>query len=278
MNAFVILIFAAAGVKSLLMPASPIGVTTSFAVASNEEAVFYNPSNLRSRDNITFQFSYNRFYLGMQSVSLSVAKQVKNIDVGLGILNFDYGEIEWRPEYPTEEPLIDYRAYDFSLILGAAVNVSDKGRIGVNVKYVTENIYIYSDYALAMDIAFAYHSPTGGITFGATNFGTRMVINNDEVNLPARLSFGAFQMVRQFTLSGDLHYLVNDAVFEFTLGASMPLYQRITLSAAANYRDEFYPGFGFSVDAGALEVKYGGSFYPKNLGMVNNLAITLALQ
>lgn len=280
MNAFLLLMFAAAGVKSLLMPASPVGVTTSFAVAGNEEAIFYNPSNLRARDNITFQFSYNRFYLGMQSASLSVAKRVKNIDLGLGIVNFDYGAIEWRPEYPTEDTLslIDYRAYDFSLILGAAVDVSDRGRIGLNVKYVSENIYVYSDYALALDIAFAYQTPTAGITFGAANFGTKMLINNDEINLPARLSFGAFQLVRQFTLSGDLHYLVNESAVEFGIGASVPLYERLTLSAAANYRDEFYPGFGLAVAAGALEVKYGGAFYPKDLGMVNNLAITLALR
>jgi len=277
MNTFTLIMIAAAGVKSLLMPASPIGVTTSFATARNEEAIFYNPANFTAGENLNFQCSYNRFYLGMHSVSLSLSKKVKNIDVGLGIVNFDYGDIEYHPDYPTEDPLIDYSAYDFSLILGASLDVSSQGRIGVNVKYVTENIYIYSDYALAMDISFAYHNSTSGITFGATNFGTRMTINNDEVNLPARLSVGGFQQVKQFTLSGDLHYLVNDAAFEFGIGASMPVYQRLALSAAINYRDEFYPGFGITIDTGALQVKYGGSFYPKNLGMVNNIAIGLAL-
>jgi hypothetical protein len=277
MNTFALIMITAAGVKSLLMPASPIGLTTSFATASNGEAIFYNPANFTAGENFTFQCSYNRFYLGMHSVSLSLSRKIKNIDVGLGIVNFDYGDIEYRPDYPTEDPLIDYSAYDFSLTLGASFDVSSQGRIGVNVKYVTENIYIYSDYALAMDIALAYHNSTNGITFGATNFGTQMTINNGEVNLPARLSVGGFQRVKQFTLSGDLHYLVNDSAFEFGIGASMPVYQRLALSAAINYRDEFYPGFGITIDTGALQVKYGGSFYPKNLGMVNNIAIGIAL-
>ena len=277
MNIFSIILISTAGVKSLLMPASPVGVTTSFASANKEEAIFYNPANFEASDNFTVNCSYNRFYLGMQSVSLSLSKKIKNIDVGLGIVNFDYGTIEWRPEYPTEDPLIDYRAYDFFLILGASVSVSKQGRIGLNLKYVSENIYVYSDYALAMDIAFAYRNSTSGVTFGATNFGTKMTIHNDEVNLPACLSFGGHHQIKKLTLSGDLDYLVNESAFEFSVGASLPVHQRISLSAAVNYREEFYPGFGVTIDVGALQVKYGGSFFPKNLGMVNNLGIGLGL-
>lgn len=277
MSTLIIFMIAAAGVKSLLMPPSPVGVTTSFAIASNEEAIFYNPSNFSTRDNPTFLCSYNRFYLGMQSVSLSLGKKIKGIDFGVGIVNFDYGEVEWRPEYPTEDPLINYSAYDFSLILGAAVNVTSQGRIGINLKYVTENIYVYSDYALALDVAVAYRNGTSGITLGASNFGTSMTINTARVNLPARLSIGGLHQIRKFIVSGDLHYLVNDAALEFAIGATLPINQRITISAAANYRDEFYPGFGLKIDAGPLEVKYGGSFFPKNLGMVNNISVGIGL-
>ncbi|UCF69905.1 MAG: hypothetical protein JSW49_06810 [candidate division WOR-3 bacterium] len=277
MNAFILIMIATAGVKSLLMPASPTGVTTSFAMAGNEEAIFYNPANLKTGDDFAFQCSYNRFYLGMHSVSLSLGKKIKNIDVGLGIVNFDYGDVEYRPDYPTEDPLINYSAYDFSIVFGAAVDVSSKGRIGVNLKYVTENIYIYSDYGLALDVAFAYADTNSGMTFGATNFGTKLEINNEEVSLPARLSIGAFHRIGQFTFSGDLHYLTNDSAFEFGIGATMPVGQRLRLSGAVNYRDELYPGFGISVETGGLQVKYGGSFYPKNLGMVNNIAIGIEL-
>lgn len=277
MQTFILIIFTAAGVKSLLMPASPTGLTTSFATAAHEEAIFYNPSNFSTGENYTVQCSYNRFYLGMQSVSLSIGKKIKKVNFGLGIVNYDYGEIEWRPDYPTDDPLIEYRAYDFSLILGASVDVSPGGRIGVNVKYVSEHIYVYSDYALAMDIAVAYRGTNNGITFGATNFGTKMMINNEEVNLPACLNFGAFHRIAKLTLSSDLRYLVNESAFEFAIGASMPVHERLTLSAAANYREEFYPGFGVSVDIGALQVKYGGSLYPKNLGMVNNIALKIGL-
>jgi hypothetical protein len=104
-----------------------------------------------------------------------------------------------------------------------------------------------------------------------------MTINNEDVTLPARLSVGGFHNIGKITLSSDFHYLVNDSDFEFGIGASMPIYQRVSLSAAVNYRDELYPGFGVTINTGALQVKYGGSFFPKNLGMVNNIAIGLGL-
>lgn len=277
MNTFLLFMIATAGVKSLLMPPTPVGVLTSFSMAQHEEAIFYNPANFETRENLVIECSYNRFYLSMQSVSLSIGKKIKNIDFGIGIINYDYGEIEWRPNYPTEDPLISYSAYDFTLILGTGINLSPNGRFGLNLKYVTENLYVYSDYALAADVAFSYRTPSNGISFGATNFGTKMTLNNGEVNLPARLSIGGYQMVKTITLSGDLHYLVNEAAFEFGLGASMPIHRRVSISAAALYREEFYPGFGIIVDTGIMEVKYGGSFYPKDLGMVNNISIGFGL-
>jgi hypothetical protein len=277
MNTFLLFMIAAAGVKSLLMPPTPVGVLTSFSMAQYEEAIFYNPANFETKDVLAIECSYNRFYLSMQSVSLSVGKRIKNIDFGLGIVNYDYGEIEWRPNYPTEDPLISYTAYDFSLILGMGVNLSEKGRFGLNLKYITENLYVYSDYALAMDVAFSYRATNNGISFGATNFGTKLTLNNAEVNLPARLSMGLFQRVKTVTLSGDLHYLVNEAAFEFGLGASMPIHRRISISAAGLYREEFYPGFGINIDAGFMQIKYGGSFYPKDLGMVNNISVGFGL-
>ncbi len=277
MNTFFLFMIAAAGVKSLLMPPTPVGVLTSFSMAQHGEAIFYNPANFEARDDLTIECSYNRFYLSMQSVSLSIGKHIKNIDFGLGIVNYDYGDIEWRPNYPTEDPLISYKAYDFAFIIGMGLNLSRNGRFGLNLKYITENLYVYSDYAFAADVAFSYRAASSGISFGATNFGAKLTLNNEEVNLPARLSMGVYQKVKTVILSGDVHYLVNEAAFEFGIGASMPIHRRISIGAAALYREEFYPGFGVTVDAGIMEIKYGGSLYPKDLGMVNNISIGFGL-
>ena len=102
MGAVIFLIISTSGVNSLLLPASPLGVTASFSASQDVEAIFYNPANFEAGENFKLWCSYNRFYLEMQSVSLVVSKRVKSFDVGIAILNFDYGDIELHPGYPTQ--------------------------------------------------------------------------------------------------------------------------------------------------------------------------------
>ncbi|OPX17693.1 hypothetical protein BXT86_05115 [candidate division WOR-3 bacterium 4484_100] len=273
MGAVVYFLFVNAGVTSLLMPPSPIGVNAGFSLARGDEALFYNPANFEVGSEYQVQCYYNQYFLSMNGVSFSVSRRIGRLNLGLGFVNFDYGDIEWHPPYPTEDSLTTYSANDFSMFLGCAVRFSRLGRVGVNLKYISENIYIYSDYGLALDLTFAYNNARSGVSFGISNFGTRLLINNDRVNLPARISLGGYYKFKDYLGGVDVFYLVNNGKFEFntTLGASF--YKIIELYLGINYREEFYPGFGFSIRSDYLKIKYGGSFFPMGLGMVNTIGI-----
>lgn len=273
MNAIIFIIISSSGVNSLLMPSSPSGVITSFSISRNEEAVFYNPAHFEAGEKFNLWCFYNHFYVSTYNVSFVLSKEIKSIDFGLAVTNFDYGDIEWRPDYPTEDSVTFYTANDLSIILSGKVNIAPQGRIGLNLKYIYEQIYTYADYALAIDLSFAYGDEKTGICFGASNFGTRITLNNEEVNLPARISIGGFYTFKKLITSVDLHYLINNEVFEFGVGATLPVHKLLELSAAINYREDFYPGFGVTIRPGGLGIKYGAAFYPKNLGMVNLIGI-----
>jgi hypothetical protein len=275
MSTILLIIIASAGVNSLLMPPSPIGVTTGFASARDAEAIFYNPAHFEARDNFKLSCFYNRFYVSMQSVSLSLSKKIKSIDIGLGIVNFDYGDIEWRPDYPTEDSLTSYSAHDLAVIVGGSARIAPQGKVGIAVKYIYENIYAYADYTFAFDISFSYGNPIYGVSLGAANVGSGITLNNESVNLPTRLSLGGYYGLKMIRASVDVHYLVNTSTFDYGVGVTVPLYSFMTIHAALNYREDFYPGFGLSLNHERFEVKYGGSFYPHQLGMVNTIGIGL---
>jgi len=275
MGTILFVIISSAGVNSLLMPPSPIGVTTSFAIARGGEAIFYNPANFEAENNFKLWCFYNRFYVSMQSVSLSLSKKIKSIDFGLAVVNFDYGDIEWHPGYPTEDSLMNYSANDLSIILCGSANISSKGRVGLNLKYIYENIYVYSDYTFAFDLSLSYIDSKFGISFGAADFGSRITINNEEVNLPARLNFGGFYKLKKLVGSVDVHYLVNNDALDFGLGINFPIHKFVVLNAALNYCESFYPGFGLAINQGRFGIKYGGAFYPEGLGMINTIGIGL---
>lgn len=273
MPIIIFFVLSTSGVNSLLLPASPSGVTTHFSISRGVEAIFYNPANFEAGDNFRIWCSYNRFYLSMQSVSLAMSKRIESIDFGIAFLNFDYGDIELRPPYPTEDSLTYYSANDFSIIIGGSALIAPRGRIGLNLKYITESIYIYSDYALAFDLCFAYTASKAGISFGVSNFGSKITSNNEEVNLPARMSIGGFYDFRKIIPSADLHYLVNNGIFEFGFGVEVPVNEFIALSGALHHRHAFYPGFGIEINSGNIAIKYAGSFYPADLGMINTIGI-----
>jgi len=273
MSLLIFLLISSSGVNSLLLPASPAGVSTSFSISKDAEAVFYNPANLNGYEDYNLYCSYNRFYLSMQSVSLALSKKIKSVDFGLAFINFDYGDIEWHPNYPSEDSLVYYTANDFSMILSSKIAVSENGNVGISIKYISESIYIYSDHALAFDIGFSYFKTPYGVTFGASNCGTKISLNNEEVNLPARLSMGGFYDLKKLSVSTDVHYLVNNGIFEFGVGIRVPVYSMMVFDLAAQYRESFYPGFGVTLKTGGLAFRYAGSLYPKNLGMISTFGI-----
>jgi hypothetical protein len=278
-NAVILFIVATSGVNSLLLPASPVGLTTSFSISADAEALFYNPANFDAGENYRIWCSYNRFYLSMQSVSLALSKRLGAASVGIALLNFDYGDIELRPDYPHDDSVPYYSAHDFSFILGGSFNLSEQGKVGVNLKYITESIYLYSGYGFAFDISFSYTNEKSGLSFGASNIGTKITLRNEDVNLPAYISLGGFYDLNKVCLSADAHYLVNTATledtkaYEFSIGAQVPLYDILSVYASCMYREAVYPGFGLKIKPGGFTIKYSGAFFPKDLGMVNTLGI-----
>lgn len=273
MNMLALILFASSGVSSLLMPVSPAGVLTGFTGARQAEAIFYNPANFAAGENFRLNCFYNRYYLEMQGISLALSHKVKNLDLGIGITNFDYGSIEWRPEYPSEDTVINYSAYDFVFMVCGGFPISPQARLGITVKYVAENIYLYSDYTLAFDLTLAYAMDLSRLTFGVTNMGSQISLNGEGVNLPARLSLGLRRDFSKFTAAIEAHYLVNRVNFEFGLSAGVPLYKILEISAGIHYRyqDPVFPAFGLDLGLGNFSVKYGLAFYPYNLGPVNTL-------
>jgi hypothetical protein len=277
MNILALILITSSGVNSLLMPVSPAGVLTGFTVARQSEAIFYNPANFAAGENFRLNCFYNRYYLGMQGLSFALSRKFRNLDLGVGITNFDYGPIEWRPDYPSDDTVIYYSAYDFVFMVCGGFPISPQARLGVTAKYVAENIYLYSDYALAFDLSLAYKTDRSGLTFGVTNMGSQIKLNGEEVNLPARLSLGLSRDFSKFNAAIEAHYLVNRVNFEFGFSAGVPLYKILELSAGLHYRyeDPVFPAFGLDLDLGKFAIKYGLALYPYNLGPVSTLGFGL---
>ncbi|MGB9721146.1 MAG: hypothetical protein ACPL28_06705 [bacterium] len=264
-----------AGINTLLMPASAKGVLTYYSRTVGDEAIFYNPSVFYAHEDYRISIYYSNLYTDMKNLHFALTREFNKIDFGISIMNFDYGSIEARPEYPTEDSTGFYSANDFCVGLCASKNVTTNGRLGLKAKYIYENIFVYSGATLGFDISLAYLNQHSGITAGANNIGGTIKIASESVNLPAKLSFGYYRIINKFTLSLDIHYLVNTSSFESAFASELKLTDNLEFGIGMNYRDSVYPGFYLGIAHHNLLIKYGTSIYPHNLGMINTVGISI---
>ncbi len=270
---FLFLLFTSAGVNTLLMPASARGVLTYYSRSTGDEAIFYNLVIFSAQDYYRLSFFYSNVYAAMKNLNLALSRRFNQFDFGISIMNFDYGLIEARPDYPTDDSTGFYTANDFCLGICASKSISTNGKLGMKMKYIYENIYIYSGATLGFDISLAYINHSYGMSIGATNIGGTIKIASESVNLPAKLSFGYSRNLNKLILSLDLHYLVNTQKFESSIAADMIINKSFELGISANYRDLPYPGFYFGFYRNSMYIKYGTSIYPYDLGMINSIGI-----
>lgn len=259
--------------NTLLMPASAKGALTYYSRSVGDEAIFYNPAIFSAQEDFHLSIFYSSIYTSMKNLNLALTKRLNKFDLGISIMNFDYGPIEARPDYPTEDSTGVYTASDFYIGLCASRNIATNGRLGLKAKYIYENIYIYSGATLGFDLSLAYLNQVYGISSGVTNIGGTIKIANESVNLPAKLSFGYYHNINRFTLSLDLHYLLNTSKFESAFAGEMKFTDNFEIGIAINYHDLIYPGFYLGLNHHSLSVKYGASIYPYDLGMINTIGI-----
>lgn len=267
------LLISSAGVNTLLMPASAKGVLTYYSSSAGDEAIFYNPGLFYTQENFHLSLFYSNIYASMKNLNFALSKRLNNFDLGINIMNFDYGPIMAKLEYPTEDSTGFYTATDFYIGLCASRPIATNGRLGLKVKYIYENVYIYSGATMGIDLSLAYLNQVYGITTGATNIGGTIKIANESVNLPAKLSLGYYRTINKLTLSMDIHYLINTSKFESGIAGEMKLTEKFEMGIAINYRDSLYPGFYLGLYHHSLSIKYGAAIYPYDLGMINNIGI-----
>ncbi|MEO0142314.1 MAG: hypothetical protein ABIL15_03060 [candidate division WOR-3 bacterium] len=274
MNILTFFLFSLSGVDALLLPMSPRGFISFYSKSGGDEGIFYNPAKFEAERDFKISCFYNILYVGLRSLSLALSKETSFGMLGIGITNFDAGNIELHPPYPTEDTTINYTASNFSFILCGARKISSRGRLGINLKYISENIYVYGDYTLAFDIALSYSNEIRGISLGAANIGSSLTLRNEEVSLPTKLSLGLNQDIKKFKFGFDLHYLINRGQFESSLSGDFSITKEMAIGIALNRSQRFYPGFNLNLNLSGLEIKYGGAFYPYDLGLANSLGLS----
>ncbi len=247
---------------------------TGFSLTYGPEAVYLNPAHLQlnKSQELLFSISYGRLFLDIQHSSLFLSKRFSSFNLGLGVSNFDYGDLIFKPEYPTEEDAV-FNANDLSILGGAGFNLSNKGYGGIGIKFIKEYIQIYSAQVLAGNLALSY-LPNQNLRFslGTFDISRNMKLKNSEFEgepygLPVRFSFGCSNQWRRLLSGLDLHYLIRSKDWMLNFGEEIGLVSEFKLRWGCRYFDGLTLSGGLGISLAWLTLDYGVSYLPKGLGL-----------
>ncbi len=253
-------------------------------VANMEDinSVFWNPAAIAEIDGAEAAFNYTRWFGDLNFTAGAVGFQIGTLGVvSLNYVALDYGNID---EALVSSPSggVDTRTgesfggNDLALGLAFSRKFTDKLAIGVNVKYVREELFNFSSSVAAFDVGTYYHTGWRGIrlAMSAQNFGKQArwlhtkEEEQQEFDLPLifrigwsidllggeKLFFGGSPEKHRFAFNMDAIH-TNDYKERLHLGGEYAFSNFIVLRG----------GYRFNHEEG--NISFGAGFQPKVSGL-----------
>ncbi|NCS82274.1 MAG: hypothetical protein COT22_10430 [Ignavibacteria bacterium CG08_land_8_20_14_0_20_37_9] len=246
-----------AGAQELLIPSSPSGLALNGANISSVtglDAVFYNPAGFGGTQSSTETMFSHLNYIADISMSFA-AVGVSFSDLGslaFSLRTLNFGDI---PVTTVDNPYGTGSTFSPSFVtlgLTYANSLTDRIRVGVNLKLVSEKIIRTSATGFALDAGIQYQGLAGldGLNFGITlkNLGPQMKYDGPDLIRVASESEAK---------RGDNFYSIDAASFE------LPSQLELGLSYAYSLGDQYKLGVATAFQNNNFandEYKFGGEF------------------
>ncbi len=213
------------------------------SVANDASAMYWNPAGIAQIKKYQAIFSYNKMFAGISLNYFGVVIPAGNIGVfGINVTALNVGQMEITTELQPDGTGQKFSANSYAFGLTYARHVTEMFIVGVNAKYIQENISNSNASGFAFDIGTIFITPFYGVRFSSSisNYGTKMHMTGRDMlvqhgldpqrhgsnsSLNAYIATGRFELPLrlQVGLSRDFHFMKN---------------QRFTLAVDANYPND----------------------------------------
>ncbi len=238
-----------------------VGMGGAFAAIANDvSAMYWNPAGVARIANAEAMFSNTRWIADLNFNFVAFALNLRNLGfIGLNaaFLTMDQMERTTILEPQGTGEMFDVGSYAFGLCY--ARNLTDRFSIGLNFKYITENIYHSSAHGIALDVGTLFDTQFNGLKIGMSiaNYGTKMKMGGRDMLIQADVDPTVYG--NNPNINSSLETDKFDLPLMFRVGVAMDL-----LKGAAN------SNFILSVDAlhpnnDVESVNVGGEYVFNNM-------------
>lgn len=207
------------------------------ATGGDPSAMYWNPAGLADLTNGIFTAEYASWLVDVDFNFASLIMPTDFGTIGFGITALRTASMDVTTEEQQNGTGETFSAGFYSFNISYARALTDRFKLGANVKLVREDISTSSAQGFAIDIGTLFTTPFRGIRLGASiaNFGTKMQMTGDDLLIPVDVAPG--QEGNNQSTRGRITTDAFDLPLTMRIGLAGELYQtdqvRFTLSVDA---------------------------------------------
>jgi hypothetical protein len=254
------------------------GVASGFG----PQAMVWNPAATAGVLGFAARASYTKWMLDTHQEAVYVVRNLRALNVGVGVTGFSAGKFEYRTEVPTEEPLGEFEPGDFHFHLNVARSFGSMVDLGLTGRlYYTK---AFEEYALGpgLDVGIRVR-PVCGLVLGASvvDFARTMAYQREVFRVPVRARLGAaYDMAASehisVSVTGEGSYYFYARSFDAQTGLEVGWSDFVFLRVGGEWLGEtIRPAAGLGVKAGGIRFDYSFTPLNDNLGQAHRFALAL---
>jgi len=260
-----------------------IGTSTTSRLNSTF-SLNYNPALITDFNFTSFGFSHNEWIEDLRNESIIANSFLFNIPFFISINSTNISNIEIRTVPGEPEGVFD--AHYFSFGFGSGFRITSRISVGVQAKYLYENIYVDESNGFAFDVGLSYKKFLDFLDAGLSlrNLGKTDKLKEQETKLPTEFRFG-FNYANliqsnefQFYPSFEIQKFIRTDEVNFLFGLSIEF--KKLLSFSGGYKigtglNNF--SFGIGINYRMFQIDYALLPFTKSFGNANIISISVTL-
>lgn len=154
------------------------------SVANDASALYWNPAGLALVNNVQTLFTYTKLFVDIDLNYFGVVVPAGDLgSFGFGVTALSVGEMNITTEYYPEGTDEIFSAGSYAFAFSYARSITDQFLIGINAKYIREDIYNSSASGVCFDVGTVFTTPFYGVRFSSmvSNYGTKMKMSGDDL-------------------------------------------------------------------------------------------------
>lgn len=253
--------------------------------ALGPQAMYYNPALTSNLNSFAMNFNYNKWFLDTYNQSIFLVRPYRSLNLGFGIVNFNAGAFELRPDFPTDEILGDFNPVDFNFYFNASRKLNSGQNpvsLGVSARLYYSKIYEESATCYGLDAGLSYQ-PADNLSIGlsVTNIGTQLRYIREKFSVPRRFAAGAnylinFSTSQKLKFTADLAYLYYERVFNLNSGLEYIMNDKYFFRTGYKHSDQpNHLSAGIGIVVKNLRVEYAFTPYELDLGVNHHISLSI---